>query len=61
MICSSVEKPWLKDVKIAHDWEKNIVLIQENGTIRIIIMKNHLGVDMNDWKCCYATTIRMVS
>jgi hypothetical protein len=46
MICSNVRKPWLKDAIIAHDWENNIVMIQGNGIIRIIVMKNHLGVNV---------------
>ncbi len=27
-------KPWLKDVKIAHDWGNNTMTIQGNGTIK---------------------------
>jgi len=26
-------RPWLRDVKMAHDWGSNIVTIQGNGTI----------------------------
>ncbi len=26
-------KPWLKDIKVAHDWWSNIVTIQGNGTV----------------------------
>jgi hypothetical protein len=29
-------RPWLKDVKVAHDWGSNIVTIQGNGIIRTI-------------------------
>jgi len=36
-------RPWLKDVKVAHDWGSNIVTIQRNGTIRTIIVTKHLG------------------
>jgi hypothetical protein len=36
-------RPWLRDVKMAHDWGSNIVTIQGNGTVRIIIITKHLG------------------
>jgi hypothetical protein len=26
-------KPWLRDVKVAHDWGNNIVTIQGNGKV----------------------------
>jgi uncharacterized membrane protein len=35
-------RPWLKDVKMAHDWGSKIVAIQGNGTIRTIIVTKHL-------------------
>ncbi len=34
-------RPWLKDVKVAHDWGSNT--IQGNGIIKIIIVTKHLG------------------
>ncbi len=36
-------RPWLRDVKVAHDWGSNIVTIQGNGTVRTIIVTKHLG------------------
>ncbi len=36
-------RPWLKDVKVAHDWESNIVTIQRNGMVKTIIISKHLG------------------
>jgi hypothetical protein len=36
-------RPWLRDVKVAHDWGSNIVTIQGNGTIKTIIVTKHLG------------------
>jgi hypothetical protein len=36
-------RPWLKDVKMAHDWGSNIVTIQGNGIVRIITVTKHLG------------------
>jgi len=38
-----LRKPWLKDVKVAHDWGNNIVTIQGNGTIKTITVTKHLG------------------
>jgi len=48
-------KPWLKDVKVAHDWGSNIVTIQGNGTIRTIIITKHLGGEVRKLKMllCY--------
>ncbi len=34
-------RPWLKDVKMAHDWGSNIVTIQRNGTVTTIIITKH--------------------
>jgi len=39
-------RPWLRDVKMAHDWGSNIVTIQGNGTIRTIIVTKHLGSEI---------------
>ncbi len=36
-------RPWLRDVKMAHDWGSKIVLIQGNGTVKTIIVTQHLG------------------
>jgi len=36
-------RPWLKDVKVAHDWGGDIVTIQGNGIVRTIIDTKHLG------------------
>jgi hypothetical protein len=36
-------KPWLRDVKVAHDWGRNIITIQGNGTIKTITVTKHLG------------------
>jgi hypothetical protein len=36
-------RPWLKDVKLTHDWGSNIVTIQGNRTIRSITVTKHLG------------------
>jgi hypothetical protein len=36
-------RPWLKDVKMAHDWGSNIVIIQGNGIVKTIVVTKHLG------------------
>ncbi len=48
-------RPWLRDVKMAHDWGSNIVTIQKNGTIIIIIVTKHLGGEVKRPKMllCY--------
>ncbi len=50
-----LEKPWLKDTKVAHDWGNNIVTIQGNGTIKTIIVTKHLGGEVKKPKVllCY--------
>ncbi len=35
-------RPWLRDVKVAHDWGNNMVTIHGNGIIRTIAMIKHL-------------------
>jgi hypothetical protein len=46
MIYSSVGRSWLKDVKITRDWENNLMTIKINGTVKIIVVTNHLGVEV---------------
>ncbi len=41
-----LRRPWLRDAKVAHDWESNIVTIQRNGTFRTIIITKHLGSEV---------------
>ncbi len=36
-------RPWLRDVKVAHDWGNNIVTIQGNGIIKTITVTKRLG------------------
>jgi hypothetical protein len=36
--------PWLRDVKVSHDWGINIITIQGTSTIRTIHVINKLGV-----------------
>ncbi len=35
-------RPWLRDIKIAHDWGNNTIIIQGNGIIKTIIVTKHL-------------------
>jgi hypothetical protein len=48
-------RPWLRDVKVAHDWGNNIVTIQGNGRIKTIIITKHLGgeVKIPEVLLCY--------
>jgi hypothetical protein len=39
-------RPWLRDVKVAHDWGSNIVTIQRNGIVRTIIVTKHWGSEV---------------
>jgi hypothetical protein len=41
-----LNKPWLKDAKVTHDWGKNIITIQGNGTVKTITMTKHLGTNL---------------
>ncbi len=34
---------WLIDVKATHDWGKNVITVQGNGTIKIISVNRKLG------------------
>jgi hypothetical protein len=52
-------RPWLRDVKVAHDWGNNIVTIQRNGTFRTIIVTKHLGGEVRIHKCYYVTIIKI--
>ncbi len=40
---SMLGRPWLWDVRVAHDWGNNIVTIQGNGMVKIIVVIKHLG------------------
>jgi hypothetical protein len=50
-----LRRPWLKDVKVAHDWGSNTVTIQENGTIKTITITKCLGGEVRKPKVllCY--------
>jgi hypothetical protein len=39
-------RPWLKDVKVAHDSGTNIVTIQGNGIVKTMTITKHLGGDV---------------
>jgi hypothetical protein len=48
-------RPWLRDVKVAHDWENNIVTIQGNGIVKTITITKYLGSEVRRPKVllCY--------
>jgi hypothetical protein len=48
-------RPWLRDVKMAHDWGSNTITIQRNRTIIIITVTKHLGGEVKRLKMllCY--------
>jgi hypothetical protein len=41
-----LNKPWVKDAKVTHDWGNNMITIQGNGTIKTIKMTKHLGTNL---------------
>jgi hypothetical protein len=40
-----LDRPWLRDVKISHDWGNNLVTIQGNHIVITIDVTKHLGND----------------
>jgi hypothetical protein len=48
-------RPWLWDVRVAHDWGNNIVTIQGNGIVKTIVVTKHLGakVKWSKMLLCY--------
>jgi hypothetical protein len=36
-------RPRLKDAKVAHDWDNNMIIIRGNGIVRTIAITKHLG------------------
>ncbi len=48
-------RPWLRDVKVAHDWGSNIFTIQKNGIIQTITITKHLRSEVRRPKVllCY--------
>jgi hypothetical protein len=39
-------RPWLRDVKVTHDWGNNMITIHGNGIIRTIAMTKHLSINL---------------
>jgi hypothetical protein len=37
-----LRRPWLRDVKVAHEWGSNTTTIKGNGTVKTIIVSKHL-------------------
>jgi hypothetical protein len=40
-----LERPWLRDAKVTHDWGNNVIIVQNNQKIRIILVNKKLGVE----------------
>ncbi len=38
-----LRRPWLKYAKVTHDWGNNVIIVQDNGTIRTILVNMKLG------------------
>jgi len=36
-------KPWLKDAKVTHDWDSNVITVQGNEIVRTISINKKLG------------------
>jgi hypothetical protein len=53
-------RPWLRDVKMAHDWGSNIVTIQGNGTVKIIIITKLLGGEVKKVEVFSIETISLL-
>jgi hypothetical protein len=49
-------RPWLKDVKITHDWGNNMVIIKGNKTIKTIVVPKTWVIML---KYCCVMIIRM--
>jgi hypothetical protein len=41
-----LEKPWLRDAKVTHDWGNNVIIVQGNGIVRTISINKKLGVEI---------------
>jgi len=35
--------PWLRDVKVSHDWGNNTIIMQRTNTVRTILVTKKLG------------------
>jgi hypothetical protein len=40
-----LERPWLKDAKVTHDWGNNVNIFQGNRVITKILVNKKLGVE----------------
>jgi hypothetical protein len=38
-------RPWLIDAKVTHDWGNNVIIVQGDGTIKIISNNRKLGAE----------------
>jgi hypothetical protein len=35
-------RPWLRYAKVTHDWGNNVIIVQGNGTVKIILINKKL-------------------
>ncbi len=49
-------RPWLKDVKVTHDWGNNVINVQGNRTIRTISVSMKLGAETKGPKYLFVMT-----
>ncbi len=43
-------RPWLRVVKVAHDWGNNIIMIEGNNIIQTIVVIKRLNINMKSPK-----------
>jgi hypothetical protein len=49
-------RPWLRDVKVMHDWGNNVIIVQGNGIIKTILVNKKLGVEIKGLKYLFVMT-----
>jgi len=40
------DRPWLRNVKVAHDWGNNMIMIQGNVIVQTIAVIKHLVINL---------------
>jgi len=52
-------RPWLRNVKVAHDWGNNMITIQRNGIVQTIVVTKHMGTNLKKLEVLLCFDIRM--
>jgi hypothetical protein len=47
-----LRQPWLRDVKLSHDWGTNIITIQGNCIVKTIVVTKHLSNETKRPEIC---------